>query len=44
MLAALAVADLYNVARDKAVNALCKYRPLPHRCEKSRRNRGASPS
>jgi UDP-N-acetylmuramoylalanine--D-glutamate ligase len=34
MLAALAVADLYNVARDKAVDALCKYLPLPHRCEK----------
>jgi UDP-N-acetylmuramoylalanine--D-glutamate ligase len=34
MLAALAVADLYNVAREAAVAALIAYRPLPHRCEK----------
>jgi UDP-N-acetylmuramoylalanine--D-glutamate ligase len=34
MLAALAVADLYNVARDVAITALCEYQPLPHRCEK----------
>ncbi len=34
MLAALAVADLYNVSRDVAIMALCQYRPLPHRCEK----------
>jgi UDP-N-acetylmuramoylalanine--D-glutamate ligase len=34
MLAALAVADLYNVSREVAVAALCKYKSLPHRCEK----------
>lgn len=34
MLAALAVADLYNVSRDVAIEALCQYKPLPHRCEK----------
>ncbi len=34
MLAALAVADLYNVAREKSVAALIAYQPLPHRCEK----------
>jgi len=34
MLAALAVADLYNVSREAAIEALCKYQPLPHRCEK----------
>ncbi len=34
MLAALAVADLYNVDRRAAIVALCEYRPLPHRCEK----------
>jgi UDP-N-acetylmuramoylalanine--D-glutamate ligase len=34
MLAALAVADLYNVSREAAVRALCDYKPLPHRCEK----------
>jgi len=34
MLAALAVADLYNVSRDVAIEALCSYKPLPHRCEK----------
>jgi len=34
MLAALAVADLYNVARDVTIDALCRYQPLPHRCEK----------
>lgn len=33
MLAALAVADLYNVSRENTVKALCKYQPLPHRCE-----------
>jgi UDP-N-acetylmuramoylalanine--D-glutamate ligase len=34
MLAALAVADLYAVSREAAVGALCRYKPLPHRCEK----------
>ncbi|MCE0497777.1 MAG: UDP-N-acetylmuramoyl-L-alanine--D-glutamate ligase [Methylacidiphilales bacterium] len=34
MLAALAVADLYNVSREAAIEAMCAYRPLPHRCEK----------
>jgi len=34
MLAALAVADLYRVSREAAVRALCRYQPLPHRCEK----------
>jgi UDP-N-acetylmuramoylalanine--D-glutamate ligase len=34
MLAALAVADLYRVPRDAAIEALCAYKPLPHRCEK----------
>jgi UDP-N-acetylmuramoylalanine--D-glutamate ligase len=34
MLAALAVADLYNVPREAAIRALCDYQPLPHRCEK----------
>ncbi|MEI9998818.1 MAG: UDP-N-acetylmuramoyl-L-alanine--D-glutamate ligase [Verrucomicrobiota bacterium] len=34
MLAALAVADLYDVPREAAVQALCAYRPLPHRLEK----------
>ena len=34
MLAALAVADLYHVPREAAIQALCVYRPLPHRCEK----------
>jgi len=34
MLAALAVADLYNVSREAAIKALCDYQPLPHRCEK----------
>jgi len=34
MLAALAVADLYQVPRGVAVKALCEYQPLPHRCEK----------
>lgn len=34
MLAALAVADLYNVSRDVIIDALCSYQPLPHRCEK----------
>jgi UDP-N-acetylmuramoylalanine--D-glutamate ligase len=33
MLAALAVADLYDVPRAKAVDAFIAYRPLPHRCE-----------
>jgi len=28
------VADLYNVSREAAIKALCKYQPLPHRCEK----------
>ena len=34
MLAALAVADLYQVPRAAAIDALIVYRPLPHRCEK----------
>jgi len=34
MLAALAVADLYNVPRAQSVAALIAYQPLPHRCEK----------
>jgi UDP-N-acetylmuramoylalanine--D-glutamate ligase len=34
MLAALAVADLYQVPREAAVAALVAYKPLPHRCEK----------
>ena len=34
MLAALAVADLYDLPREAVINALCKYKPLPHRCEK----------
>jgi UDP-N-acetylmuramoylalanine--D-glutamate ligase len=34
MLAALAVADLYCVPRVAAIQALCDYKPLPHRCEK----------
>jgi len=34
MLAALAVADLYEVPREAAISALCLYKPLPHRCEK----------
>ncbi len=34
MLAALAVADLYDIPRDAAIRALCAYKPLPHRCEK----------
>jgi len=32
-LAALAVADIWGVSRKAAVEALCKYRALPHRCE-----------
>ena len=34
MLAALAVADLYDIPREATIDALCKYRALPHRCEK----------
>jgi UDP-N-acetylmuramoylalanine--D-glutamate ligase len=34
MLAALAVADLYKVPREAAIEALCAYKPLPHRLEK----------
>jgi UDP-N-acetylmuramoylalanine--D-glutamate ligase len=34
MLAALAVADLYEVPRDVTIAALCAYHPLPHRLEK----------
>jgi UDP-N-acetylmuramoylalanine--D-glutamate ligase len=34
MLAALAVADFYNVPREATVRAFCAYRPLPHRLEK----------
>ncbi|MFQ3669890.1 MAG: UDP-N-acetylmuramoyl-L-alanine--D-glutamate ligase [Verrucomicrobiia bacterium] len=32
-LAALAIADLFAVDRFAAIEALCAYRPLPHRCE-----------
>jgi UDP-N-acetylmuramoylalanine--D-glutamate ligase len=34
MLAALAVADLYEVPREAAIKALRAYQPLPHRLEK----------
>ncbi len=34
MLATLAVADLYRVPREAAIQALCDYKPLPHRLEK----------
>ena len=34
MLAALAVADLYEIPREAAVRALCLYQSLPHRLEK----------
>jgi UDP-N-acetylmuramoylalanine--D-glutamate ligase len=34
MLAALAVADLYKIPREAAIEALCVYKPLPHRLEK----------
>ena len=34
MLAALAVADLYEIPREAAIGALCAYHPLPHRLEK----------
>lgn len=34
MLAALAVADLYDIPREATIQALCAYQPLPHRCEK----------
>jgi UDP-N-acetylmuramoylalanine--D-glutamate ligase len=34
MLAALAVADLYDVPREATIQALSAYKPLPHRCEK----------
>ncbi len=34
LLAALAVADLYNVPRQAAIEAMCSYVPQPHRCEK----------
>jgi len=34
MLAALAVADLYQVPREDAIRAFCAYQPLPHRLEK----------
>jgi UDP-N-acetylmuramoylalanine--D-glutamate ligase len=33
MLAALAVADLYEIPRDATIRALCAYKALPHRCE-----------
>lgn len=32
-LAALAVADIWGVPRKAAIQALCEYHPLPHRCE-----------
>ncbi len=34
MLAALAVADIYEVPREATIRALCAYKPLPHRLEK----------
>ncbi len=34
MLAALAVADLYDLPRQTTIEALCDYKPLPHRLEK----------
>lgn len=34
MLAALAVADLYEIPREATIGALCAYQPLPHRLEK----------
>jgi len=34
MLAALAVADLYEIPREATIRALCAYKPLPHRLEK----------
>jgi len=34
MLVALAVADLYKIPRAAAIQALCVYKPLPHRLEK----------
>ena len=34
MLAALAVADIYEIPREAAIRALCAYKPLPHRLEK----------
>ena len=34
MLAALAVADLYEVPREATIRALCAYKALPHRLEK----------
>ena len=34
MLAALAVAELYEVPLETAIAALIEYHPLPHRCEK----------
>jgi UDP-N-acetylmuramoylalanine--D-glutamate ligase len=34
MLAALAVADLYEIPREASIRALCAYNPLPHRLEK----------
>jgi UDP-N-acetylmuramoylalanine--D-glutamate ligase len=40
MLAALAVADLYEVPRAAAIAAFIAYRPLPHRCEKVAEIRG----
>jgi UDP-N-acetylmuramoylalanine--D-glutamate ligase len=33
MLSALAVADLYDIPREATIQALCAYKPLPHRCE-----------
>ncbi len=33
MLAALAVADLYELPRETTIAALCAYKALPHRCE-----------
>ncbi|HUB66742.1 MAG TPA: UDP-N-acetylmuramoyl-L-alanine--D-glutamate ligase [Candidatus Methylacidiphilales bacterium] len=34
MLAVLAAADLYGISRSVAIEAICSYRPLPHRCER----------
>lgn len=33
LMAALAVAEIFDVPRDAARRVLCEYRPLPHRCE-----------
>lgn len=35
-LAAIATGDLLGISREKIVEALCEYKPLPHRCEVAR--------